>query len=65
MLRLRIRRNAEQDSRAMKRLGQIELSITGLGDDDLLDLADIFAAMPETPIAQYAFGEMARRKISL
>lgn len=65
MLRLRIRRNAAQDSRAMKRLEQIELSITGLGNDDLLDLADIFAEKPETLIAQYAFGEMARRKISL
>jgi hypothetical protein len=65
MLKLRVRRKAEQNSRAIKRLEDIESSIIGLGNDDLLDLADIFAEKPETLIAQYAYGEMARRKISL
>ncbi|MCC2976616.1 hypothetical protein LK533_07995 [Sphingomonas sp. PL-96] len=65
MLKLRMRREAEQNARAMKRLTQIEMSITGLENEDLLDLADIFAEKPETPIAQYAFAEMGRRKISL
>jgi hypothetical protein len=62
---LRMKREVAQSARAMKRLTQIEMSITGLADEDLLDLADIFAEKPETPIAHYAFAEMARRKISL
>ena len=49
----------------MERLRKVELSVTGLGDEDLLDLADIFKEMPDTAIARYAFDEMARRKISL
>ncbi len=49
----------------MKRLTQIEMSIIELGDEDLLDLADIYRDKSETVIAQYAFAEMARRKISL
>jgi hypothetical protein len=65
MLKLRMKREAEQNARAMKRLTQIEMSITGLENEDLLDLADIFAEKPETLIAQYAFSEMGRRKISL
>jgi hypothetical protein len=65
MLKLRMKREAEQNARAMKRLTQIEMSIKGLGNEDLLDLADVFAGKPETLIAQYAFAEMSRRKISL
>jgi len=41
------------------------MSIIELGNEDLLDLADIFRVKPETAIAQYAFAEMARRKIRL
>lgn len=65
MLRLRTKREAEQNARASKRLTQIELSILALGDEDLLDLADIFARDVEAPLARYAFAEMARRQISL
>lgn len=65
MLKIRIKREAEQNAGAMKRLTQIEMSIMELGDEDLLDLADIFWGKPETAIAQYDFAEMARRKISL
>jgi hypothetical protein len=65
MLKFRMKREVAQSARAMKRLAQIEVSITGLGNEDLLDLADIFAEKSESPIAQYAFAEMARRKISL
>lgn len=65
MLKIRMRRAAEQNARAMERLRQIKLSVAGLGDEDLLDLADIFKDMPDTAIARYAFDEMARRKISL
>jgi len=65
MLKIRMKREAEQNAGAMKRLTQIEMSIIELGNEDLLDLADIFRVKPETAIAQYAFAEMARRKISL
>ncbi|MDY0969300.1 hypothetical protein [Sphingomonas sp. CFBP9021] len=65
MLKIRMKRDAEQNSGAMRRLTQIEMSIIELRNEDLLDLADIFRGKPETAIAQYAFAEMARRKISL
>jgi hypothetical protein len=65
MMKLRIKREAERNAGAMKRLTQIEMSIIELGDEDLLDLADIYREKSETAIAQYAFAEMTRRKISL
>ena len=65
MLKIRMKRDAEQNAAAMKRLTQIETSIIELPDEDLLDLADIFREKSETAIARYAFAEMARRKITL
>ena len=65
MLKIRMKREAEKNANALKRLTQIEMSIIELGNEDLLDLADIFRGKPETAIAQYVFTEMARRKISL
>ena len=65
MLKIRMKRKADQNADAMKRPTQIEMSIIELGNDDLLDLADIFRGKPETAIAQYALAEMALRKISL
>jgi len=65
MLKIRMKQEAEQNADAMKRLTQIKISITELGSQDLLDLADICRGKPETTIAQYAFAEMARGKISL
>ena len=65
MLKIRIKREAAQRARAMERFKLVEASITQLGDEDLLDLADIFKDQAETPIAQCAFAEMARRNISL
>jgi hypothetical protein len=64
MLKLRMKRDAEQNAGAMKRLTQIETSIIKLGNEDLLDLADIFKEKSEAAIAHYAFAEMARRNIS-
>jgi hypothetical protein len=64
MLKIRMKRDAEQNAGAMKRLTQIETSIIELGNEDLLDLADIFREKSEAAITQYAFAEMARRKIS-
>jgi hypothetical protein len=50
---------------AVERLAEIETCITGLPDNDLLDLADIFKAEPLTPIDDMAFLEMTQRNISL
>lgn len=49
----------------MQRLVEVEASIMSLEHEDLLDLADIFRKEPRTPLGQMAFGEMARRGISL
>ncbi len=49
----------------MQRLATIEASITTLANEDLLDFADIFKAEPQTPLAETAFAEIARRGISL
>lgn len=65
MLKTRIKRLTYRSGRAAGRLAEIETFITGLADDDLLDLADIFKAEPHTPIGDMAFVEMARRNISL
>ena len=65
MLKARIKRQTNQVGRIAQRLTAIEASIIALDDEDLLDIADIFKQKPETPIAQCAFAEMDRRKISL
>jgi hypothetical protein len=65
MLKTRMKRLTDRGGRAVGRLAEIETSITGLADDDLLDLANIFKADPHTPIGDMAFVEMARRNISL
>jgi hypothetical protein len=43
----------------------IEASVTALGDDDLLDLADIFASIETSPLRQIAVAEVRRRGLSL
>jgi hypothetical protein len=65
MLKTKMKRITDRGDRAVERLAKIETSITGLADNDLLDLADIFKAKPSTPIGDLAFVEMARRNISL
>jgi hypothetical protein len=60
-----MKRQAEENARVMKRLTQIEMSIIELGNKNLRDLGDIFRGKPKTAIAQYAFAEMALRKVSL
>lgn len=49
----------------MKRFAELEASIAALGDEDLLDLADIFKGEPSTVLWDIAFAEMTRRNISL
>jgi hypothetical protein len=65
MLRTRIKRLAAQHERASERLADVETSIARLGDEDILDLADIFKDMPETALNDIVRAEMTRRNISL
>ncbi len=65
MLTLRTRRRAAATARALDRLAAIEASVIALADEDLLDLADIFAAGAPTPLRDMTAAEMHRRNISL
>jgi hypothetical protein len=65
MLKTRMKRIADRDDHAVRRLVEIEASIANLSNEDLLDLADIFKAEPRPTIGDMAFVEMARRNISL
>lgn len=56
---------ADRGARALKRLAEIEATIVALGDEDLLDLADIFTGKAATPLGEIAAAEMQRRKIAL
>ena len=65
MLKTRMRRLAAQSDSAIERLAQIEMSVTDLADEDLLDLADIFQATSGSPLGAMARSEMTRRNIRL
>ncbi len=65
MLNIRIKRLAAETGRALDRLAAVEASVAALGDEDLLDLADIFAAGDPTPLREMAQTEMRRRDLSL
>ncbi len=65
MLKTRIRRLASQSEAAQQRLAEIEAVIAALGNEDLLDFADIFTANPGGPLRDIAAAAMARRNISL
>lgn len=65
MLKLRTKRRAEQAVQATERLALIEASIMALGNEDLLDLADIFRTHNQTPLAEMASAEMKKRAINL
>ena len=65
MLRTRMKRLADRGELAVQRLADIETSILQLGDEDLLDLADIFNASVDTPLGAIAVAEMTRRGIRL
>jgi len=47
------------------RVAAIEASIAALGDEDLLDLADIFVDRDPSPLREMTQDEMRRRHISL
>ena len=65
MLKTRMKRVADRGDHAVRRLAEIEASITNLSNEELLDLADIFKAEPRSPIGYMAVAESARRYISL
>ncbi len=65
MLRSRIKRHEAAVERLFERLDAIEASIAALADDDLLDLADIFADVGQSPLREMTQAEMRRRHISL
>jgi hypothetical protein len=49
----------------LQRLVAIEAAVAALGDEDLLDFADIFARGDPTPLRAMAEEQMRRRGISL
>ncbi|MFV0921840.1 hypothetical protein ACR720_02610 [Sphingomonas parapaucimobilis] len=49
----------------LRRLVAIEAAVAALGDEDLLDFADIFARGDPTPLRAMAEEQMRRRGISL
>lgn len=65
MLQTRIRKKAADAARAVRLLAEITTSIEALGDEDLLDLADIFAGDTQTALSRIATAEMRRRNLSL
>jgi hypothetical protein len=65
MLKLHMKRLARRNEEAVRRLSEIELSITALSNDDLLDLGDIFQTEPRGALGEIAWSEMGRRNISL
>ena len=54
MLKTRIKRLASETERALTRLAAIEASVAALVNEDLLDLADIFAGGEPTPLRDLA-----------
>lgn len=65
MLNMRIKRLAAETGRALDRLTAVEASVAVLVNEDLLDLADIFAAGDPTPLREMAEAEMRRRNLSM
>jgi hypothetical protein len=64
MIKERSRWRGDQGRRALRRLMDIQASVAALADEDLLDLADIFADEPNGPLGELARAEMRRRDIS-
>lgn len=65
MLKTRMKRLNTSRERAAVQLAAIEVSVTGLADEDLLDLADIFRSRPDSVLGQMALAEMKKRNIRL
>ena len=65
MRKMQMKRLAHRSEEAVRRLAGIELSVTSLSDNDLLDLADIFQTEPRGTIGEIAWTEMGKRNITL
>ncbi|MES2421904.1 MAG: hypothetical protein V4595_11500 [Pseudomonadota bacterium] len=65
MLKTRIKRRTVEGAQAVAQLAAIHASIAALNDEDLLDLADIFAREPSGTLKTIAAAEMTRRGVSL
>ena len=65
MLKTLMKRLNTSRERAAVQLAAIEVSVTGLADEDLLDLADIFRSRPDSVLGQMALAEMKKRNIRL
>lgn len=65
MLKTRMRRLGAEQQRSLDRLAAIEAAVAALGNEDLLDLADIFTTGNPTPLREMAETEMRKRNISL
>jgi hypothetical protein len=65
MLKFRARREEAEARRAVGLLADVRRSVEALGDEDLLDLADIFDRTPEAVLSVIATAEMRRRNLSL
>ncbi len=65
MLKTRMKRLATQTELDLRRLAAIEAAVAALGDEDLLDFADIFVGGDPTPLRAMAEEQMRRRGISL
>ncbi len=60
-----MRRQTAVAEQAVTRLGEIQASIVALGDEDLLDFADIFRGAAPTPLWELAAAEMGKRDLRL
>ncbi|MEG8029955.1 hypothetical protein [Sphingomonas aerolata] len=60
-----MKRLAAANDSVVERLAGIERAMTVLGDEDILDLADITRLMPDTALTEMVRAEMAKRAISL
>ncbi len=65
MLKTRMKRLATQTELDLRRLAAIEAAVAALGDEDLLDFAEIFVGGDPTPLRAMAEEQMRRRGISL
>lgn len=65
MLKTCMKRLATQTELDLQRLAAIEAAVAALGDEDLLDFADIFVGGDPTPLRAMAEEQMRRRGISL
>ena len=54
-----------RDQHSLDRPSAIEAAVAALGDEDLLDLADIFAIGDPTPLRALTETEMQRRGLTL